>query len=445
VKLASRLAEDLSQRIVEERIGAGEPIGSEAEIAADLGVSRWSAREALNILEQEGRINVRRGRHGGVFVAEPNANAISLSLRTFFEFTRVTIEDILEARAILDELALKFAIERVTSTDIAALRSAGDLDSTESGLQSGFIQYEALLDATDNRVLATLIRAVGQLGMSAIARSTLSDAELTETMRNIRLHRKEQIEAVIAGDLGAALAQESRVLEATRSLLQSARLASGADIAHARLRALYMFTSTRRFKRPELLMHEIVSDIVAMDWPIGGRLGGEADLLIKYQVSRSTFREAVRALERIGVVEMKTGRHSGLTVALPNSETVVNAAARQFADLGVTRREINEVALSLAARAASVAALKNTPVAYADAELNTLGDGVRALVRLNGNKILALFADMLTHQILFPNNVLPKTDLTPLARAIENGDGAAAARFALVLYEIARDHERRNG
>src|SRR5262249_5390087 len=142
--------------------------------------------------------------------------------------------------------------------------------------------------------------------------------------------------------IGRALSIEDTILDATSRLLESAHPSRDAETAGARLRALHLLDNARRFKRLELLMQEITSDIVARGWPVGEHLGSEAELLTRYNVSRSAFREAVRSLEQIGVVEMKTGRLSGLKTGSPNPDKVVSNSLRQFSRLGIEHTSFQE-------------------------------------------------------------------------------------------------------
>src|SRR5688572_16120038 len=58
------------ERLLAELGGPGERLGAERELAARLGVSRWTRRAALADLERGGSIRRSRGRGGGIFVAE---------------------------------------------------------------------------------------------------------------------------------------------------------------------------------------------------------------------------------------------------------------------------------------------------------------------------------------------------------------------------------------
>jgi DNA-binding GntR family transcriptional regulator len=64
-----RLRDDLAEQINSDKIGAGERLLSERDMAAKLGAARETIREALRMLEGEGLIFRKRG--SGYFVSPP--------------------------------------------------------------------------------------------------------------------------------------------------------------------------------------------------------------------------------------------------------------------------------------------------------------------------------------------------------------------------------------
>lgn len=66
-----QIREQLRQQILSGQLPPGDPLPTEADICAECGVSRMTARQALSQLASEGLIVRRRGR--GSFVAPPKA------------------------------------------------------------------------------------------------------------------------------------------------------------------------------------------------------------------------------------------------------------------------------------------------------------------------------------------------------------------------------------
>jgi DNA-binding FadR family transcriptional regulator len=70
------------------------------------------------------------------------------------------------------------------------------------------------------------------------------------------------------------------------------------------------------------LARAIEQEIMRRGWPIGEGLGSEAQLMERYQVGRSVFREAVRILESRWVARPRPGPGGGLVVTAPDHEAV---------------------------------------------------------------------------------------------------------------------------
>ena len=58
--------------------------------------------------------------------------------------------------------------------------------------------------------------------------------------------------------------------------------------------------------RSAAIVAEIEQEIVEQGWPIGASIGHEAQLMERFDVSRSVLREAIRTLESSGVVTVRT-------------------------------------------------------------------------------------------------------------------------------------------
>src|ERR687883_1499885 len=75
------------ERVLEliDRLGVGDPIPSERQLSADLGVSRLTVRAALDELTREGYLVRRRG--SGTYVQQPKISQ-ELTITSFSEDMR---------------------------------------------------------------------------------------------------------------------------------------------------------------------------------------------------------------------------------------------------------------------------------------------------------------------------------------------------------------------
>ncbi|MFB1298671.1 FadR/GntR family transcriptional regulator [Mycobacterium sp. pW049] len=116
--------EDTVERLLQTiRLGVlhpGESLPPERELAARLGVSRDTVREAIKSLSDAGYLVSRRGRYGGTFIADelPSPRTGDVELR------RADIDDALRLREILEVGAARMAAGRtLAATEREALWS----------------------------------------------------------------------------------------------------------------------------------------------------------------------------------------------------------------------------------------------------------------------------------------------------------------------------------
>src|SRR4029450_9421303 len=95
--------------------------------------------------------------------------------------------------------------------------------------------------------------------------------------------------------------------------------------------------------RAEPPARQIFAETAAAGCPVGTLLGSEAELMARYDVSRSVLREAVRVLEHHQVPRMRRGPGGGLFVAEPGVEAVVDAVALQVVRTGIEPAHLFEV------------------------------------------------------------------------------------------------------
>jgi DNA-binding FadR family transcriptional regulator len=88
----------------------------------------------------------------------------------------------------------------------------------------------------------------------------------------------------------------------------------------------------------------------------GDFLGTEASLARQFGVSRMVSRDALRALEAIGIVEIRQGARGGVRVASGNLSRFADALAVQLKLAGVSETEALDAQMALEATSAELAA-----------------------------------------------------------------------------------------
>src|SRR5215470_4014735 len=91
----------------------------------------------------------------------------------------------------------------------------------------------------------------------------------------------------------------------------------------------------------------MVTDVIALGWPVGELLGSEADLLDRYQVSRAVFREAVRLIEHKQVARTRRGPRGGLVITEPTVAAVIDAVVLYLYRVEATLDELFEARVVL--------------------------------------------------------------------------------------------------
>lgn len=109
----------------------GEKLPNENELAAMLGVSRATLREAIRYLVAHGMLEVRRGR--GTFITT-NAYEQGPDLRAL-EQARIRLKDLYEMRLIFEPESLAFACQRATEAELKQINKLGQ--KVEQELQDG--------------------------------------------------------------------------------------------------------------------------------------------------------------------------------------------------------------------------------------------------------------------------------------------------------------------
>jgi GntR family transcriptional repressor for pyruvate dehydrogenase complex len=115
----------LLEYIDRENLSPGDRLTPERELAKKLGISRPSLREAIQVLQTQGRLMVRHGI--GVFLVEDQqAEKIRESLRAAHH----SVEELFQMREILEAPAVEWAAERRTGVQLGAIKhAAAELNS----------------------------------------------------------------------------------------------------------------------------------------------------------------------------------------------------------------------------------------------------------------------------------------------------------------------------
>jgi GntR family transcriptional repressor for pyruvate dehydrogenase complex len=133
---------------------------SERELAAMLGVSRTSVRDALSRLTSDGYLEVRRGRYGGYFVLSDWGPSSAEQVRRHLVPKWSEFEHLFDARSLIEPMIARTAAARRSAEDSAdiaaavqAYSDAADHDQSRSA--DGDLHF-AIARSTHNPLLIRL-------------------------------------------------------------------------------------------------------------------------------------------------------------------------------------------------------------------------------------------------------------------------------------------------
>ncbi len=348
---AAKRAEQVADRIVGDVMAMGWPVGTllgaEADLLERYGVSRAVFREAVRLVESQQVARTRRGPGGGLVVTEPTVDAVIDAVVLYLYRVEARLDELFEARIVLEEIVTDLAPGRLDEQDPTRLRSsllAGDPDQEADpralhALLASITRNPALELFVDvlNRVAMRYSTDWQTLGPPAAAESAHAHARIAE--------------AVIAGDSGLARHRMRRHLEAERDFLRG-------RVSTRELLPDHVVVPREAGdgKRAEAVARRITQEIVGGGMQPGQLVGAEKELIEHEGVSRAVLREAVRLLEHHQIARMRRGPGGGLFVFEPSASAVTEIAAIYLARRGMRLADLAELRTRVEVELAGLAA-----------------------------------------------------------------------------------------
>jgi len=203
--LPSSIADRLRRQISAGQFKPGEQLPGHRELATMFSVSVGSVREAISMLVSEGLIATQAGR--GTFVSE--GTEFSPGLWASSPLDRKKVEELIDAREVLEGAIAQWAAKRATPEQIAKLRAIierlqeGHDDATVF-LQADVELHLTLAEAADNRYLLRAMTGIrSMLRKDLELGAELSIRRLGDLQHAVDEHRR-LVEAIAARDPEAA-------------------------------------------------------------------------------------------------------------------------------------------------------------------------------------------------------------------------------------------------
>lgn len=216
-KSYEQIADQLRDLIIAGRLPEGTRLPTETDLAADVGVSRATVREALRLLAAQGLVRTAKGQGGGSYVTTPSVDQISDSLTSNISLLAVTreltLDELMETRMLLEVPAARLAARRRRDEDVERLRAAIPGDSAGLDTQQEFVQnsefHTSLIESCGNRLLYIAAQPLFSALQTALARSLLGP----KFHRAIHAHHVLIAEAIAAHDEDGAASEMRSHLE----------------------------------------------------------------------------------------------------------------------------------------------------------------------------------------------------------------------------------------
>ncbi len=204
--LADRLAVLLSQQIEAGRLGPGDRLPTEAQLASTHGVSRSVVREAVHRVKSRGLLVSRQG--SGVFVAQP-AGREPLQFDPEVLESVTAVVHVVEVRRALEGEMAALAAERATRTQLAAIKRAlAAIDTAAAAGRDGVAEdmafHRSIGEATGNPQFGRLLGFLEQYLRDAMHITRGNEARRLDFMEAVRKEHRVLFDAIAAHDAGAA-------------------------------------------------------------------------------------------------------------------------------------------------------------------------------------------------------------------------------------------------
>lgn len=203
----------IQEMIIDGRLAPGQRLPPERELSEMLRISRPTLRETIRSLVS---LNILQSRHGsGTYVSELRTEALLEPLQFVLALSGRTVDELFEARLLLEPALAGLAAARADGDQVAAMRTAL---AEPDRIAADVALHGLIADASGNTLLATMLRTLSALGRASRAVT----AARPGVLRRTAAEHKAIVEAIARHDAGAARAAMTEHLERIAAAAKSA-------------------------------------------------------------------------------------------------------------------------------------------------------------------------------------------------------------------------------
>ena len=217
-----RIVHEMGGEIGSGVLNPGDRLPNDAELTERFEASRTAVREALKVLSSKGLIEARQ--RAGTFVRPRDdwdlLDPDVLSWLTPENIGEQLVDDLMEMREVVEPIAARYAAERATEEDLAAIEDAYARMERNADNVDGFYEADrtfhlSVLAACHNQFISRLSSVVGTILALTFRIQSRADAVLEI---GLPAHR-EVAERIRAGDKrGAEKAMRATLLQGRKNL-----------------------------------------------------------------------------------------------------------------------------------------------------------------------------------------------------------------------------------
>lgn len=199
--------EAIEDRILSGALQVGDALPPERELATSLEVSRAGVREAVRVLEAQGvlRSQPGAGAAAGTFVAALPRDALTRFLRLHVALSNFTIQDVTDARVVLERASAASAARHLDDTARSQMVDALDRMDQPHSSRDSFNEADtrfhlAIAEASGSALSAALTAAIRSAMKVPILRAAERTEEWPEESDRLRREHRAIFAAIDGGD-----------------------------------------------------------------------------------------------------------------------------------------------------------------------------------------------------------------------------------------------------
>jgi GntR family transcriptional repressor for pyruvate dehydrogenase complex len=155
-RVYEEVAGRIRELIISRQLKPGDRLPAERDLAAALGVSRASVRDAIRTLETAGLVEPRQG--DGTVVRQPSTDSLMAPLATALLARSDLLADLLAVRKMIEppiarEAALHATPDEIRQMDAVLARQAARVEAGELAVEEDTVFHDAIARASRNQVV----------------------------------------------------------------------------------------------------------------------------------------------------------------------------------------------------------------------------------------------------------------------------------------------------